>query len=65
MTHKINGRPVMSLSAAAQQTGVSYLTAWRYVTTEWWHGVQVDGKWFVFADQPLTVKVGRPNRRKS
>ena len=59
-----NGRPVLSISEAAERVGLSYWTAFGYVQTQYWEAHQKANKeWVVFADRPLNRK--RSKRRRS
>lgn len=51
----INGRPVMTIEAAAKAAGMKYHAAYRRVTSQRWQAVQrPDRSWRVYADQSLS-----------
>lgn len=51
------GRPVITPAQAADRAGTTIYTVSRYLNSNYWQGAQLaNGRWFVFADQPLHVK---------
>lgn len=58
--HTLGQRPVITAVNAARQTRLSLATVNRYLHSGFWQGEQGDdGRWFVFADQPLLPKERR------
>ncbi len=50
----INGRPVLTIEAAAKAAGLKYHAAYRRATSGRWEAVQrADRSWRVYADQSL------------
>lgn len=51
------GRPAITPAQAAERAGTTIYTVSRYLNSGHWQGAQlVNGRWWVFADQPLNVK---------
>lgn len=50
------GKRMLTATQAADATGRSLSTVSRYCTGGHWQAVQVNGRWLIDADQPLTPK---------
>lgn len=58
-----NNRPVITVAAAAKQTGCHLSTCYRYCASGWWQSFQDGASWLIYADQPLNTKP-RGRRKK-
>lgn len=61
--HMRNGRPVLTPEQASKQTGIKLHTVYRYLRSGWWKSEHDNGRYVVYADQPLNKKPRKPRSK--